>query len=1007
MLLSLALCMAACDNVPAVKGGGDCGRDVRNVSFRLEVDDAGKCYETRSVLSSDDIETKITDITLAAYDENGIISDVRYYEAPFSEIILVLESVMSYRIYALANMGDMRGFFPVMKRDVENIVYEVPSYEDVDEKGIPMCGIYGLPENERAGKILLDRLFAKLNVRILHSGLKNYAEGALYAYNMSNKSMYVRQANRVLRPFRNGGSRAEGPEHIMRNSDSHADMDDRNAYEGHLDISQLGPGPGYFQDTTFVFYVPENVQGKLLPQNTDPSLKTYGSIADIEGQSYGDLCTYLEFNAYNGGTQGYSGDIMYRYYLGADNVSDFSLERNCRYDLILDFSEEGFFMNGWKVTRGANWNDRRGLHFLKGSYTVSPGRSRDVLVHFTMDERTEGNSSRLPDRWTYLLDEEAMNEAGLTVSFDPNTLVTGEKYQDYCLKISAASDAEIGSSFPMTVRTVEGGITDHSVISVVEESDFIAEWDRCPEYLCQKGSFSVAGYDESELPLQFSVSDPTKLKCVMKDDDTFDVVPTGIGKSSVTVITADGARSVTAYLNVWAPELVTGVSEKNLNPDGGSGYVPFEYRTMSGEVITDMDAESFDDILRPVVSGSGFFSSKVSGDNLEVFVRRLQCDGNRIVAGGGYALEVKAVNCAHVLPSILNVNVIDPFVNVSVRDYGKIHDYTLFSLSDADTGLSEEFSDEIRANASFSWPGPVVLSDPSCVDAVMTPRWTGNFSSSNGVYILSRSHADGTISVRQKSVTGAVSHSAGLHDVMISVRNRYTSEKISVSCGKAEVYVHSAIGAEAVFGKQMCRYTEASGSRTFADVYNGISLSGTIYQNPQSSDYIHYIDVSMKWLTPVDGVYLFNMAGRHDNSYGGLKFIQPSLNDGEVVNRQLYSARRSSGDERSVICGESYGTRAGVGRLLYRSLLVTTYDRELSQENLDEYFFNYHGVKEGLYAPAYSACSSSGEKVPTTRPYDFSPSSCSAYVDSDGKGYHVIHFLESIYPDSCGWINFL
>ena len=46
-------------------------------------------------------------------------------------------------------------------------------------------------------------------------------------------------------------------------------------------------------------------------------------------------------------------------------------------------------------------------------------------------------------------------------------------------------------------------------------------------------------------------------------------------------------------------------------------------------------------------------------------------------------------------------------------------------------------------------------------------------------------------------------------------------------------------------------------------------------------------------------------------------------------------------------------------------------------------------------------------KVITRTPYHFCPSSCGAYVDEQGRGYHIIHFLEEICPETCGWINLL
>ena len=225
-------------------------------------------------------------------------------------------------------------------------------------------------------------------------------------------------------------------------SDSYQHLNDKNAYQGSLSQSGLGPGPGYAQDTTLVFYVPENVQGNLLPENDDPFGKVYEEISDIGGQSYSDLCTYLEFNARRENTQGYSGDVMYRYYLGADNTSDFSLVRNKRYDVTLDFTEDGFFAESWKVTRGGDWNDTRVLKFLGDSFSVQPGESADIMIHYHRAGRNGVDSQHIPGDWMLQVDDEAMASAGLTYSFDPSVLVTGKNgYKDFCIRVVASGDA--------------------------------------------------------------------------------------------------------------------------------------------------------------------------------------------------------------------------------------------------------------------------------------------------------------------------------------------------------------------------------------------------------------------------------------------------------------------------------------------------------------------------------------------------------------------------------------
>ena len=99
----------------------------------------------------------------------------------------------------------------------------------------------------------------------------------------------------------------------------------------------------------------------------------------IGGKDYSRLCTYVELNARRENTgQGYSGDVMYRFYLGDDDVSDFSVTGNCMYDIILDLTEEGLHLDSWKVTRGDDWQDTRVLSFLNDPYVVYRGGTCNV-----------------------------------------------------------------------------------------------------------------------------------------------------------------------------------------------------------------------------------------------------------------------------------------------------------------------------------------------------------------------------------------------------------------------------------------------------------------------------------------------------------------------------------------------------------------------------------------------------------------------------------------------------
>ncbi len=1008
MLLLLSLCLAACDNIEFAAENNDDGSSAAGkTSVRIEVNGIGRNCGTKSILSGDDIETRISDVTLAAYDGNGMLSSVKYYESGFSSMYMTLMSAMPYNIYATANMGDMTGTFPLMEDDVASVEYRVPSYDDVNARGIPMSGMTEVSEHESGTIVHMDRLFAKIAVRILHTGLANYDAGKVWVPNLCNKSLYVRQANNRLLPFSASGSRGEYVDDMMDMSDYHFDMNDRASYEGHLkpELGQLGPGPGYFQDTTFVFYVPENVQGVLLPENSDPFKKVYENIANLDGKPYGDLCTYIEFNAFNYGTLGYSGDVMYRCYLGADNISDFSIERNCRYDMTLDFSEGGFFMDSWKVTRGENWTDRRSLYFLEDSYTVVPGRTGKVMIHFSARGNRDGDSDLLPERWDYHLDEESMAAAGLTVSFDPDKLVKGKEYNDFCIEVKASEKAEVGASFPITISTKEGAIVDHSLISIAEDSELSVNWDACPEYVSQYGAFVVSGYDESELPLKFTVSDESIISCEKMGNDVFRVVMKDTGNASITVSNADGSKSVTAYLNAWAPKLVLDSQRVELNPDGETMTVPYEYLTLSGKPLDRIDESVFNSTLSPAVFGcKDYFSAEACQGGLDMHIKKLAVDGGEIVLGGTYYISVGAKGCMDVPLADLAVYVVNPFVFIWTYDLGQIHDYTLFCISDESYGLAAEFADEIKANAVMTYDIPVPIANPDYVDWELVPRWSGRFSNGNGVYTVCDNPEGGGITIRQNQVFGGTLHSAGPHDLVASVKNRHSGERVEKHCGTADVYVHTAVGAEAVFGKKDCGHTIAAYGKTFADVYNSVA-GRKIYQDAASSKDIHYMDVTMKWMTPVKGVHVLNMAGSPNDSYDGLSFVKPSVYDGEEAHGQLFSVCGPGGDDRIIICGEPAGARAGVGRVLYRSLLTHTYDIELSDMNLNEYFFNYKGgMRENLFPPAYLV--SDAGKVKDGM-YFFAPSAFPDYVDADDRGYHVIHFLDSVYPDTGGWINFI
>ena len=1018
-ILMYVVLLASCAvNKPELQDVDSSCRALRRVYVSAEI--AGeKIVEVKSVLSSD-IESRMSDITLASYGNDGLLLDVAYYDAISGSMSLLVESAGN-NIYALVNMGDMTASFPLMEQEISGMEYYVRSYSDVEDRGFPMSGkLTGYYPESGTAKITVERLFAKLRVRIIHKSLAGYSPSSYYAFNLCNKSIRLRQANGRVLPFSEHGSRADRLSDILVESDGYQNLNDRNAYQGSLSQSDMGPGPGYLQDTTLILYVPENMQGNLLPHNKDPYAKNYEGISDVDGKSYSDLCTYLEFNARRENTLGYSGDVMYRYYLGADNTSDFNLERNKRYDITLDFTEDGFFVDSWKVSRGDDWTDGRILEFTGEPYLVNPGGTARIMVHYHRSGKIQADSQICPDDWDFLVDETSMMEAGLSYSFDPESLVVGEDgFGRCCVNLVADSDAKVGRSIPVKVISRDGSLSDESSVTVIARTDFSPLWSNRPEYVSQEGVMSVAGVTKDDLPLSVTLSDPSMISCAGIGEETFRIVALRAGKVQVVVSNAAGTRKAVVPLEIKAPGLVPDMSSVMLNPDGEAATFNYAYVDAQGNQLRNINASAFDTYLRPIFDAGPCFTASATSSSVSVCITSLMASGRELELGKSYEAVLSAADCPDVIPKSVSLVVDNPFEGISVRDFGQIHDYTLFVSNSVNPLLRSAFAQEIRANSSFEYQGFVPDAEAGCVSVALEPVWADGFSYPNEVFRAAIDRETSRITVVCESVSSSTRHSAGRHRMMVYVTNRYSGQKVGACCGELDLYVHAAIGAEAVFGSQMCSW-KPYGNETFASVYNNIA-GWSVYSSVNSSSLICYMDVYMKWMTDVSGVYVLSRmsAGVQSgvNWLDALDIVRPSVSDGELNSntRMLYSVMNGS-DSRISVCGEKYGPRRGIGGVLYRALQVPVYTSTLTDVDIKRFFLGYNataGRASSVFAPRYTlhdmnqGADIQENKVMSRSPYPFSPSSFPSYVDRAGKGHHVIHFLEEISPQTCGWINLL
>lgn len=1025
ILLSHAACQSEMDD-----GGGSGLDKTAEVSFHFI--GSGNAVSVRSVLGKDDIETKITDATLASYDSDGKLVNAIYYENAGGKLQLYLSGSKENNVYALVNMGDMTNAFPLHETSVGDIVYIVDSYEDIALNGIPMCGVVKdcSYKSGMSVQIPLERLFARLNARILHTGLTGASSTAVYAYTMCNKSIWLRQANSRLKPFSDDGSRAETVDDALYVSDYNENLNDRNAYEGSLSASQLGPGVGYFQDTTIVLYVPENIQGMLLPGNKDPFAKTGENISGIGGKSYDRLCTYLELNASKPSKgDGFGGDLTYRCYLGADNVSDFSIRRNTRYDLTVSLTDGGFHLNNWKVVRGEGWSDVRSLYFVDEPYVIYPGTVNNIILHYnrTSSSANAGSVGSVSELM-YEFDAEAMAKAGLTCEFMGTEKTVGKNgYSDFYFKVTASSDAETGVMFPIKASTADGVKSDVTMLQVAEIGSLVPVWTFLPKYVSQTGELTVAGVVEGLRPLSVKVSDPTVLNCHASGADSFSVTALRPGEAEIQVSNKDGTQTLNIEMNILAPKLRVSDVSVALNPDGEYASLDYLYVDESGEPISNVDEDAYRAYLLPSVTGSSYISVNPDMSSIRMYIGRLYHNGAQIPVGNYCDVKIEASDCLLSGSHAMRVFVVDPFGGMPAVYGGRIDDYTLLSTSDVPAAVRKSFEKEISADVNSVFEVPQVKSNEVYVSSSLNPLWAGDYSYDNEMFRSLYLHDDqssalgASVSVRANVLTRSAKHSAGKHELALHVKNRHSGEYLSWTVAILDVYVHAVIGASASFGSFVCSYPSGDswGGSSVAEIYN--TIAGVNIYSPTSSDKICYMDVSVDFLTDADNVRVLNMmrqgVDNHQNVMDGLDIVRPSVDDGQQNTdlRVMYSVGVGDG-QRFTICGEAYGMRKGIGAMLYRALAIPSRSETLTEQQMIALFLG-SGASDGMttskYAPCYTihdmnkGTDMSKNTVSKNVPLYFSPSSFSSYRDASGRGYHVIHPLESIVPGAWGWSNLL
>ena len=170
-------------------------------------------------------------------------------------------------------------------------------------------------------------MFSKVVIRVDHR-LFDGGDASKLDY-FVNKELYVRQANLHLRPFSGSAVRAS---------------EAADSGTGDYDAAMSNAGAG-----EYVFYIPENMQGTV-PGIVSGAGKNKDNVSVIPA-AVRDYATYVEFRGtLNREAGGFGGDVTYQFYLGANETSDFNLQRGVQYNVSLSFTADALFNPPeWKV----------------------------------------------------------------------------------------------------------------------------------------------------------------------------------------------------------------------------------------------------------------------------------------------------------------------------------------------------------------------------------------------------------------------------------------------------------------------------------------------------------------------------------------------------------------------------------------------------------------------------------------------------------------------------------
>ncbi len=377
-------------------------------------------------------EDEIRDIQVVVTTGDGDIHAVLYSDTP-STLQFTGRVGCLYKLWAAANLG---GKVEVQSLEDFTGAVRLVSFAGIERSGVPMfseggCSLTVTGSGNHA-VIPLSRMMARVDFRVDKGSLD--CPGGFTV-----RSVRVCSPVSAYTPFTIGvaSMHAGTPEYIFDSATRQ-------------ELARLNNGG------TVCLYTFENMQGTLLPGNTDPWMKVPSRIGDA-----GPYCTYLEVTCSYETYYDHGEDITYRMYLGEDATTNFDVRRNTIYKLTLVPTEDEIrgWRGSWKIEPGT-WESEGpddpvytseyeyDLTVSPSSVTIGEGGSASFNATLTTREYTLADGVRVSDEPASESEEDVTGDADWSV----------EEGSEYVSNDGAGAFSWAGGPGSATVRATYDGL---------------------------------------------------------------------------------------------------------------------------------------------------------------------------------------------------------------------------------------------------------------------------------------------------------------------------------------------------------------------------------------------------------------------------------------------------------------------------------------------------------------------------------------------------------------------